>query len=203
MTRFMERHLMNATEQVNREDQVESCLDFLEKTIVSEIENTDLQEICFVVTQDEKFKRWPASHGKHQTYPGGLVVHTAEVLEGCLMLSECQHLDVDKDALVTAVILHDYAKIYDYQEKDDGTFEYADHVKKIRHVSRSYAEFMIMARDRNLNPELTDKIGHLILSHHGRKEWGSPIEPETIEAHILHFSDMLSYKTTKDYYVRD
>lgn len=187
--------------EINREEQIESCLDFLTKEIYN-LDNPTLIGMCLEIIEDKKFQECPAAKNRHQAYKGGLVVHTSEVLETSLLMTESTHLEVDRDILVTAIIFHDMGKVYDYYIKEDGTYDYTSHQNKIRHLARSYAEFMISANTNKLDSELTDRIGHVILAHHGRKEWGSPVEPMTAEAHIIHYADMLSAQVSKDYYVR-
>ena len=50
--------------------------------------------------------------------------------------------------------------------------------------------------------ELVNQVGHCILAHHGHKEWGSPVEPITTEARILHFADDLSARCALELYTR-
>jgi 3'-5' exoribonuclease len=168
------------------------------KSWASKISNYELAYICHQVLKDGLFLEAPASNGKHQGYVGGLLVHTAEVMELAMAMAQTQLIDVDLDALIAAIIWHDYGKIYDYKEKEGGGFDYTEHSKLIGHLPRSYAMFMITAQ--GLPRELSDKIGHIMLAHHGRREWGSPKEPQIPEAYIIHFADMLSAHATKDNY---
>lgn len=130
----------------------------------------------------------------HHNYAGGLVVHTAEVVETSLTTAATTGLiSVSKDILILAGIYHDFAKIYDYDENGDDT----EYKKLIRHLSGSYYEWMAACSENKFyGPEII-QVGHCILAHHGRKEWGSPVEPQTIEAQILHYSDMLSMQYGK------
>lgn len=156
------------------------------------------------------FKFWPASIDKHHCYTGGLVVHTSEVLDIALKSSNARHMSVDKDVLAIAAIYHDIGKIRDYRllpayantknhkgwlgvdiSKLDW-FEKTPFRYNIRHIPYSYHLFMCDAEESNCNADFIDSVSHCILSHHGRKEWGSPIEPNSAEAYILHFADMMS-----------
>lgn len=128
----------------------------------------------------------------HHAYKHGLLVHTHEVTMLC-----AQHLnndyDINEDVLISAAILHDAGKVYDYTDQGYKTHNY----KMIRHVARSYQMFMQKVSElpnvlSAIPPEIIDAISHCILAHHGRKEWGSPVEPETPEAHILHYVDLFS-----------
>jgi 3'-5' exoribonuclease len=126
------------------------------------------------------------SHDKHHAYAGGLLIHTGEVVDYCMSLAN--DLQLDKKVLLTAAIWHDYAKIYDY-DHDGNKTEYRS---KIRHVAGSYAAWMEHANKEKIDGKFFDAVGHCILAHHGRHEWGSPVEPQTEEALILHQADMWS-----------
>lgn len=152
--------------------------------------------LCAFVLDNANFARWPGSCVHHHAYPGGLAVHTAEVLEYALGMAEVDSW-ANKEVLTVAAIFHDYAKLRDYQE-DSTTpsgFRPTQYRDRIRHVSGSHA-FYIVCTDGVETP-FNDEVSHCILSHHGRQEWGSPVEPQTLEAHILHYADMLSARHGK------
>lgn len=145
---------------------------------------------------DPRFQQWPAAIHRHHTGDGGLLRHTSQVVRGCEFFKEQADACSPPNAglmwsiLFTAALWHDYGKIWNY-EKVDGQWTHTAHCKNIGHLCRSYAEFM--AASNGVLPDNTrDEIGHLILSHHGRREWGSPVEPKTREAHALHLADMAS-----------
>jgi 3'-5' exoribonuclease len=165
------------------------------------ISNPELSYSYRQVLQDDEVWMSPASSDKHQSYEWGLLIHTAEVMELALKMADTVLMDIDFDALITAIIWHDYGKIYDYKKKEDGTYEYTDHSKKVGHLAKSYALFSVWARRyKTVSTDFIDKVSHIMLAHHGRKEWGSPREPQIAEAYIIHYADMLSAKVTKDYY---
>ncbi len=125
-------------------------------------------------------------HG-HHAYEGGLVNHTSEVLTYSLDFARSLP-NVNIKILAIAAIWHDYCKIFDYDEHGKGTI----YRTLIRHLSGSFAEFMKYANENTLSQDLIIGVGHCILAHHGRQEWGSPVLPQTVEAFILHSADMLS-----------
>lgn len=172
------------------------------KTHVEGIANRSLRAMCMDVLDGPEFRRCTASRKQHQAYDGGLVVHTAEVMQFALLASAAKCIDVDRDVLVAAVVFHDYGKVFDYQAPlpdETEKYSYTEHQRLIRHLPRSYAMFMQAAW--GLIPKDTcDAIGHAILAHHGRREWGSPVEPQTTEAHLLHMADMLSANCAKVVY---
>jgi 3'-5' exoribonuclease len=103
------------------------------------------------------------------------------------------------DVVTTAIMFHDIGKVYDYTRFHDGHYEYTEHKELIRHLPRSYATFMSRT-DPAVSEELRTKIGHCILAHHGRMEWGSPVTPLTPEAYVVHCADWISADATVDYW---
>lgn len=159
---------------------------------VAEIDSPELQEICEGVIADHEFLAAPASRDKHHSYEGGLVVHTAEVMEKALTGVVYDDL---REVLIVAALFHDYMKKRCYRRVTDdrgASYEYTPYAKLISHVAGSYAYFYHAARDAGLSFDFIDKVGHVLLSHHGRMNWGSPVEPETEPALILHMADMWS-----------
>lgn len=168
------------------------------------------QHLVNVVLDDPRFIIWPGSCDKHHAHEGGLVEHTAEVFAGCMFAAGQAKVDIDIDVLKIAAIWHDYGKLWDYErnpnfpidgqgrciappEKKDWPWIKTSAGINIRHLSRSYAEFVqATVRLEISNNTMLEKISHCILSHHGRLEWGSPVEPKTPEAWALHLSDMMS-----------
>ena len=63
---------------------------------------------------------------------------------------------------------------------------------RVGHISGSLSEFSSIARTCKVSKDIVEQVQHCILSHHGRKEWGSPVSPISAEAIILHNSDMIS-----------
>lgn len=175
---------------------------------------TPLLRACHRVLEDHRFFIWPASIDKHQAHVGGLLVHTAEVMQIALATGAACPSNPNSHYLIVGSLFHDYGKIWDYQLKDEKTvveylsgsqnilaagaqsadtlFEKCSHRYNIRHPARSYHEFMTAAKLEGVDAATTEAIAHMILSHHGRLEWNATIEPQTVEAHILHYADMLS-----------
>lgn len=146
----------------------------------------------------------PAAKGRHQAYPGGLAIHTAQMLASALAFTHGIR-DVKEDAMVVAAMWHDIGKLDDYTEvektEDNPTgYEYTEHKDLIGHLAKGYTDFMTYcAVDGIICGEgERDFIGHLILAHHGRLEWGSPVEPRCPEAFALHCGDMMSAQFISD-----
>ncbi len=155
-----------------------------------------LYTLCELVVYNDNFRIFPASQPdkphSHHAYDGGLVAHTWEVIE------HLKHTpNVDMDVLLTAAVWHDYGKIYDYYytQNSDGKkiWRKSPHHDLVRHVARSY-QMWVSTAEGKISTDYLDTIGHCILAHHGRFEWGSPVEPKTPEALALHNADMMSSK---------
>ncbi len=145
--------------------------------------------VCGIVLHDISFQQAPASADKHHAFSGGLVVHTAAVMHAALALGDV--VGANREVLATAVIWHDYGKRLDYFPKGaDLGYAKTSHHEMIYHVAASYAEFYHEAADWLAGWAL-EAVGHCILAHHGRQEWGSPVTPKTKEAWILHSVDVL------------
>ncbi|HYH05069.1 MAG TPA: HD domain-containing protein, partial [Bacillota bacterium] len=135
----------------------------------------------------------PAAKGIHHAYMGGLFEHSISVANLVIDMDP-GHKKLNMDLLITAAMLHDIGKIEAY--KWDGCIiEESDRGKLLGHIVLSlgiltdYAGF-----EGTISREKYFLLSHLIASHHGRLEWGSPVEPKTREAVILHHADMLSFQ---------
>jgi 3'-5' exoribonuclease len=138
------------------------------------------------------FKQAPAAKSFHHVYIGGLLEHTLSVIR--LLDQVTKHYQgINRDLLITGGILHDIGKIYEY--KYDRMFDYSDEGRLIGHIVIGLE--MLDARISAVEgfpTQLAMELRHLILSHHGTQEFGSPKRPKTPEALIVHFIDDLDAK---------
>jgi len=152
-----------------------------------------------LVLEDKRFSYWPASVGHHHCFIGGLLSHTLEVVRYCDFAAS-ENSKVDRNILITGAIWHDYGKIWDYEECEKTKekplgWQHTSHKNRVRHICRSYLEFekyITYHCDKKISNDDQERISHCILSHHRNPEYGSPIEPKTREAFIVHFSDCIS-----------
>ncbi|MCB2156805.1 HD domain-containing protein [bacterium] len=133
----------------------------------------------------------PAAARIHQAYIHGLLEHTLNVVRNALELAE-RYGDYDRDLLVAAGLLHDVGKIREYDWRRSIT--YTDDGRLVGHIPIGAIMVDGYIRDLKKTPEgFSDHyrrhILHLILSHHGKMEFGSPVIPKTKEAFILHYAD--------------
>ena len=100
--------------------------------------------------------------------------------------------DVDRDLLLTGVILHDVGKTIELS--GPVATKYTLEGKLIGHISLMVSEIRLVAELHNIHSEVPILLEHMILSHHGEQEFGSPVPPLTKEAFVLHAVDDLDAK---------
>jgi 3'-5' exoribonuclease len=139
-----------------------------------------------------RYKTAPAAKQIHHAYLGGLIEH---VLSLCKLaaLTASHYRMIDQDLLLTGVVLHDIGKIYELSYERG--FSYTTEGQLLGHIS--IAMRMVsdkLARMPDFPPRLRMLVEHMILSHHGRLEFGSPKVPQFPEAMLLHYLDDLDSK---------
>jgi 3'-5' exoribonuclease len=156
-------------------------------------------EISNYVLQDWRFPIWSGSSkpNKHHYGKGGLSQHVLEVCELCLMNNKyfTNHpKDVDERKLFLAALFHDAGKMWDYEFLDGSHHQWKanNHKSLIHHISRSAIVWSEASTKCKWKQDDSDEILHCILSHHGQKEWGSPVAPQTRMAWLLHLCDGIS-----------
>lgn len=166
--------------------------DTIQETVAS-LQNPDLQQLvhAFVAKYDEDLFTYPAASGNHHAYRSGLAHHICGMLE--IGESMCKiHPTLNRDLLLSGIILHDIGKIHEYESvlKPSFTLEGA----MLGHISIMMAEIGQMAKDLNIDSPVVMLLQHMVLSHHHKGEWGSPKAPIIQEAEVLHYIDMLDAK---------
>jgi 3'-5' exoribonuclease len=163
---------------------------------IDTIQDQALRELLYVFLKDEKtaelFKRAPAAKGFHHIYLGGLLEHSLSVVR--LLIRIAGHYPyLDRDMLIAGGALHDIGKIYEFSY--DNLIEYSDEGRLIGHIVMGVE--MIdnkIAHIPDFPVQLALELRHIILSHHGEFEYGSPKRPKTMEALAVHYMDDLDAK---------
>jgi 3'-5' exoribonuclease len=165
-------------------------------TLVEGIENRHLASLMDILIQDneilEAFLVSPAAVAMHHARIGGLAEHSLDVARIALAVSDIWP-DLDRDVLAVGAILHDIGKISEYQVSGD--FSYTLDGKLVGHIVRGVSIVENWIRNLSTFPEhLALELLHIILSHHGTQEHGSPKVPATAEALVIHYADDLDAK---------
>lgn len=140
----------------------------------------------------DAFARAPAAKGLHHVFLGGLLEHTLSVAGAADRL--CPHYPaVNRDLLLAGVLLHDLGKTAELRYERG--FGYTDEGNLLGHITLE-VEWVRRAADQILDfpAELKLQLSHILLSHHGKLEFGSPVLPRTPEALLLHYLDDLDGK---------
>lgn len=163
------------------------------KATVEEIEEPHLKAVAAHFFGDDdfvaRFARAPAARRIHHAYLGGLLEHTFEVVTLCKNLLSL-YPQIHRDLLLTGALVHDVGKVAEFEYATD--IEYSDEGRLVGHIVMSYQMVSeAIAAIPDFPPDLVLRLRHMILSHHGRYEWGSPRRPQTLEAVALHYVENL------------
>jgi len=139
-----------------------------------------------------RLKAHPAAKSVHHGYMGGLLEHSVSVTTIALSFRN-QYPDLNPDLLIAGGLLHDIGKLYELNPLPLG--DYSDAGNLLGHISIGYQ----MVHDAAIQiPEMTPEkrllLEHMILSHHGELDFGSPVVPKTREAMALHLADLADSK---------
>lgn len=138
-----------------------------------------------------KLQIWPAAQLVHHAYRGGLLEHVLQMSQAAVSLGRAYGADVN--LLLAGALLHDIGKLEELEYECVPQYSAAGNL--LGHITLG-AQLVRRAVDgiQGFPPELAVQIEHLVLSHHGSKEFGSPVEPMTVEAFILAAVDDLDAK---------
>ncbi len=159
------------------------------------IADNDLRRLLLGFLDDPGFMRRfgaaPAAKLHHHAYVGGLAEHTLSVMDLCAATAE-HYGDLDRDLLLAGAFCHDLGKVRELAVEPG--FPYTEEGQLVGHIVLGYEMVREKARQVGLPADRAVDLGHLVLSHQGELEWGSPVEPRTLEALVLHFIDNLDSK---------
>jgi 3'-5' exoribonuclease len=166
------------------------------RAVIADIGNPHLRALLAAVFGDDgiarKFKLAPAAKNVHHAYLGGLIEHVLS-MAALARLTASHYKDVDLDLLLTGVLLHDLGKIEELTW--DRSFGYSSEGQLLGHISIGLRIVGEKLRDLpEFPPRLRALVEHMILSHHGTMEFGSPKPPQFAEALLLHHIDNLDSK---------
>jgi 3'-5' exoribonuclease len=166
------------------------------RAILRQTKNAHLKTLIDTFLSDRRFvavfKKAPAAKTFHHSYLGGLLEHTYSVCEMSKAVAE-RYAELDKDLLVAGAFLHDIGKIREL--RFDKIIDYTDEGRLLGHLILGVS--MVdekLSAIKGFPQGLAIRLKHLILSHHGQYEFGSPKRPKFLEAFALHLMDDLDAK---------
>lgn len=162
---------------------------------VAAIKNAKIKKMLENILSDSeigrKFKYWPAASSVHHDFRSGLIQHVLEMLSISKGLVRF-YPSVNYDVLTAGIIMHDMGKVYELDAQGI-TARYTTIGSLIGHIPMGL-QILDRFGKENLDEKDYLHIAHLILSHHGSKDLGSPVMPSTVEAIMLSAIDLLSSK---------
>ena len=166
--------------------------------VADSFQNKHLKELVYSFIKDpafsENFLKHPGAMYKHHGWLGGLLEHTLNVVKICDFLHKI-HPQLNRDLMLTGAILHDIGKI---RELDVTT-----HIRTstegmlVGHLALTYEEVSKKMEKMKMPEDLKLKVKHLIITHHGKTEYGSPKQPSIPEALAVYLADETDSKLTE------
>lgn len=164
--------------------------------LIGTVKDPDLGRLLSSFFQDPEllaqYRVAPAAKGMHHVYLGGLLEHSlavAKLVDAIVPL----YTGLNRDLLIAGALLHDIGKVREMTYLR--CFDYSDEGKLIGHITIGVEMLQErVAKLAGFPVELGMLLKHMILSHHGQYEYGSPKRPKTLEATILNYLDDLDSK---------
>ena len=161
----------------------------LEKYLNS-FKDKDVEKITRAVISHfyDKYTTYPAAVKIHHEFGSGIIHHSLAMADLAEDVAE-RYPQVDRDILVAGALMHDIGKTIEYENPlmPAQTVE----GKLCGHIAIMYAEFKKIVDDMDIKSEVPVLLEHMILAHHGKLEWGSPVAPATREAWLLAQIDLI------------
>lgn len=171
-----------AVNEVLLKEQLTDYIDSIKiKPLYTLLKNLLLDELF------DDFKRAPAATFNHHAYMGGLLEHSINVTRICEAFIPV-YKNLNRDILIAGALVHDIGKIFELEFAD--TICYSTKGNLLGHIYMGANKFQEHCSKINNFPEyISNHIIHIILSHHGVLERGSPVDPRTLEAILVHKAD--------------
>lgn len=163
--------------------------------LIDEVKNPYILSLFSNLTCNQdiisRYFLFPASINVHHMYMGGLLEHSVSIAK--IGIDTVGVLGGDRDIIIAGSLLHDIGKIEEMELR--GGFRYSDRGRLLGHITLGVTILEGLVREVNgFPPIIADMLAHIIISHHGVEEWGSPKKPMSLEALMIHYIDNLDAK---------
>ncbi len=165
---------------------------------IQDKEIRNLLEALFIKDEEfiKKFLKVPAGVTVHHAYIGGLIEHTVTVATICKRIWNIYEDILNKDLVIAGAILHDIGKVDEYTITKKG-LEVTTEGELKGHIVLGIEILHNKIKDIKISKGKLAQIEHIMLSHHGELEWGSPVVPKTAEALVVHMVENLDAKLSR------
>ncbi|MBS4198516.1 3'-5' exoribonuclease YhaM [Bacillus sp. FJAT-49732] len=160
---------------------------------IFEMKNPNIQRVTrhLLKKHMDGFLEYPAATKNHHEFVSGLGFHVVSMLDLAKAISEL-YPSLDRDLLYSGIILHDLGKVIELSGPVSATYTVEGNL--LGHITIIVNEIGKAAEELGIQGEEVVVLQHIVLSHHGKLEWGSPKQPMIKEAEILHLIDNLDAK---------
>ena len=160
---------------------------------IDSIKDKDCKAILdyFVKKYGKELEVYPAGVSVHHEYSSGLLTHLTSMAELGDFLAK-KYAPVNRDLLITGILLHDLGKIVELE--GPVIYHYSVEGKLLGHISIMVSEIRMAAKELGIDNETPLLLEHMVLSHHDKPEYGSPVSPLTKEALLLTYIDNMDGK---------
>lgn len=158
-----------------------------------EMKNPQIQRLTrhLLKKHEAAFMTYPAATRNHHDYVSGLIDHVVSMLKLGKSIADL-YPSLNKDLLYAGIILHDVGKVIELSGPI--ATQYTIEGNLIGHISIMVNEISKAADELEISGEEVMLLQHMVLSHHGKEEWGSPKRPMLKEAEMLHYIDNIDAK---------
>ncbi|GEK33491.1 3'-5' exoribonuclease YhaM [Kurthia sibirica] len=158
-----------------------------------DIKNPAISRITRTIIKkhEEAFMTFPAATKNHHEYASGLIDHVTSMMRLGKSIADL-YPELNRDLLYAGILLHDIGKVIELS--GPVATVYTTKGNLLGHISIMVTEIELAAQELQLDCEEVMLLQHMVLSHHGKEEWGSPKKPMIQEAEILHYIDNIDAK---------
>lgn len=161
--------------------------------IANAFSDSDLKLIVTTVLTDSRnaLLYWPAAYKLHHALRGGLLMHTLSIVRVCEGICNVYPF-IDRELLLSGAILHDIAKIQEFDVNDAGIADgYTVEGNLLGHLAMGATQIDRYAEKLGIDRRVSVLLQHMVLSHHGEPEFGAAVRPMFIEAEVLSEVDLM------------
>ena len=162
-------------------------------SIAENFKDSELKTIVTAILKDNKMclVYWPAAFKLHHAMRGGLLLHTLSIVRLCEKVCEIYPF-VDKELLISGAILHDIAKLTEFDVAESGIATgYSVEGNLLGHLAMGSMVIERYAEKLGISQNTAMLLEHMVLSHHGEPEFGAAVRPMFIEAELLSELDLM------------